>query len=335
MGSISASGKRAGNARDSTTFAQTPAPAMPDTESLQFEYRESVFDTVRDNIKMRLFEKVTRRSTNLFLKGRDKISLYPQLVGLHEATITRLIDHFAASGHADFLLDVGANIGLTSCQNGNSFKRVDMFEPNPLCCNILEVNCRIALSRPEYHVHNFGVGDEDKRCTLMVPRHNWGGAFINDDTNSYDQATLAGKDAFQSINAGNYFPVEIELRKAAPAFAAIFQELTEAGLSNGVVKIDVEGYEPSVLHGLAEAIPPGLKLFIVFESWNANFAIDNVVASFKGRATAYKIEREVAWKKSWPKAFKAASMLLHPRITHRVVANQTHDWSGYVVLHVN
>jgi FkbM family methyltransferase len=334
MGPISVSGKSAGDTRDSTNSSGASAPAQPGT-TVGFEYRESVFDTVRDTIKMRLFEKVTRRSTNLFLKGRDKISLYPQLVGLHEATITRLIDHFAASGHSDFLLDVGANIGLTSCQNGNSFKRVDMFEPNPLCCNILEVNCRIALSGPEYHVHNYGVGDEDKRCTLMVPRHNWGGAFINDDANSYDQATLAGKDSFQSISAGNYFPVEIELRRAAPAFAGIFAELTAAGLSSGVVKIDVEGYEPSVLKGIADALPSGLNLFIVFESWNADFDIDSVMDSFKGRATAYKIEREVAWKKSWPKAFKAASMLLHPRITHRVVANKTHDWRGYVVLHVN
>ncbi len=310
------------------------SPASLPADSLQFEYRESVFDNVRDNIKMRLFRHVTRKSTDLFLKGKDKISLYPQLVGVHEATITRLIDYFAASGHADFFLDVGANIGLTSCQNGNKFKRIDMFEPNPLCCKILEVNCLIALHGPQWHVHNYGVGDEDKRATLMVPRHNWGGAFINDTSNSYDQATLASKDEFSSISDSNYFPVQIEIRTAETAFAKLFADLLEAGLYCGVVKIDVEGYEPSVLRGIAAAIPPQLKLYIVFESWNADFDVAGVVAAFEGRATAYKIERNVAWKKSWPKALKAASMLLHPNIIHRVVANDTSNWRGYVVLHI-
>jgi hypothetical protein len=102
----------------------------------------------------------------------------------------------------------------------------------------------------------------------------------------------------------------------------------------GVVKIDVEGYEPAVLAGIADAIPPQLSLFIVFESWNADFDMDGILKSFGGRAEAYKLDREVAWKKSWPKPLKAASMLLHPRITHRVVPNRARDWSGYVVMHV-
>jgi FkbM family methyltransferase len=274
------------------------SPAPLPAESLQFEFRESVFDGVRDKIKIRLFQHFTKKSSNLFLKGKDKISLYPQLVGLHEATITRLIDFFAASGHADFFLDVGANIGLTSCQNGNKFKRIDMFEPNPLCCKILEVNCLIALTGPQWHVHNYGVGDEDKRATLMVPRHNWGGAFINDTGNSYNQATLAAKDEFSSINDSNYFPVQIEIRKAETAFAKLFADLLEARLYCGVVKIDVEGYEPSVLRGIAAAIPAELKLYIVFESWDADFNVADVLEAFAGRARVYKIERNVAWKKS-------------------------------------
>jgi len=310
-----------------------PLSASPNPESLQFEYRESAFGFLRDKLKSGLFKYLTKNSANLFLRGRDIISIDPQTVGVHEPRITSLIDYFASTGYSDFLIDIGANIGLTSCQNGNSFKRVDMFEPNPHCCKILEVNSTIALHSTEYHIHHYGLGDEDKKSTLWVPRHNWGGAFINDKANSYDENDLARKDEFQSLTKSNYFTIDIEIRKASFTLTMLLKELVDANLSSGVVKIDVEGYESEVLRGLAEAIPSQVQLFVVFESWKA-VDVEKVVELFKGRAIAYKIVRQVAWKRTWPTAIKAAAMLLKPKISHRVIANRTHDWRGDIVLQI-
>ena len=318
----------------SSNIPHIPPPALGNAETLEFVHQESILDYFRAKIKSGLFRVLTKKSLTLFLKGRDRLSVYPQAVGIHESTITGLIDHLSAVGYSDFLIDIGANIGLTSCQNGNSFKLVHMFEPNPYCCKILEVNSAIALESTEYHIHNCGLGDEDKESLLSVPRNNWGGAFIRDKTNSYDDGVLASKDEYRSLIDSNYLTVSVEIRKTSVALSKLFKSLLDRGLSCGVVKIDVEGYEPAILRGISESIPSQIKLFIVFESWNPNCDMKTIVESFEGRATPYKFVREVPWKRTWPKALKAVALLINPRIIHRVVTNNSHDWRGDIVLQI-
>jgi FkbM family methyltransferase len=297
-----------------------------------FIYQESYMDTKRSEKRLRLFKTLTKDSSNLFLRGRDIISMAPQVIGTHEPLITSLINHFSDVGYADFLFDIGANIGLTSCQNGNKFKQVHMFEPNPYCCKVLEVNSYIALHNTTHQIHKYGLGEENKKCVLTIPRHNWGGAFVKDENNSYDDNILAGKDGFQTLTKSNYFTVNIEIRKTTIALNKIFKELMRKNLTRGVIKIDVEGYEPSILKGIAESIPSEIKILIVFESWDSNFDMYAIVKSFKGRATPYKVVQEIPWKKNWPKVLKGLSLLHNSKITYRVIDNKTHDWSGDLIL---
>jgi FkbM family methyltransferase len=306
-------------------------------ERLNFVYQDSFMNTFSEiyNIKFRLFKFLTRYSTNLFLRGKDLISLAPQVSGIHEPLIKSLIDHFSEIGYADFLIDIGANIGLTSCQNGNKFKQVHMFEPNPYCCKILEVNSFIALKNTKYRIYNYGLGDKNKKCILTVPNNNWGGAFIKDDSNSYDENVLVSKDRFQSFTNSNYFTIDIEIHKTTDVLSKTFTELIENNMTRGVVKIDVEGYELTILKGIAGSIPLELKILIVFESWDCNFDMDTIVKSFKGRATPYKIVRKYPWKKNWPNMLKVLSLLLNPKITNRLVAKKTKDWSGDIILHID
>ena len=144
---------------------------------------------------------LTRKSLSLFTRGRDIISTGPVLDGVHEPALTSLIRKYAQDGYSDFLIDIGANIGLTSCQNGDSFREVHMYEPNWMCCNILEVKSKIAITSSEFEIHKYGLGKENKTCTLTIPRHNWGGGFIKDAGNSYSDKVLAAKDNFTSLEA--------------------------------------------------------------------------------------------------------------------------------------
>jgi hypothetical protein len=164
-------------------------------QPLAFTRAESCSDLIRFGIKSWMFRKLTRDSSDLFFRGRDIISVRSQISGTWEPTLTALIAHFADTGYDDFLIDIGANIGLVSSQSGNRFKHVHMFEPNPHCCNLIEVNTAIALNVPKT-LHRYGLGDCDKTCELTVPKHNWGGAFVNDGANTYDKAILAAKDGF-------------------------------------------------------------------------------------------------------------------------------------------
>ena len=301
---------------------------------LDFKRVESFSDLVAFGIKSWLFGKLTRDSSDLFFRGRDIISVRSQITGVWEPTLTELIAHFADSGHDDFLIDIGANIGLVSSQSGNRFKHVHMFEPNPHCCNLIEVNTAIALNVPKT-LHRYGLGDCDKTCELTVPKHNWGGAFVDDGANAYDKATLAAKDGFAAYSEANYFNVAIEIKDGTKALAAVFADLLAKGLTRGVIKIDVEGYEPVVLKGIAAAIPPEIGVVIVLESWDRNFPMESVLAAFGERGTAYKLDRRVPWKPGASNFAKAAALMMHPRIDTRIVPGAAGDWAGDVVISVD
>lgn len=277
------------------------------------------------------FQKLTKQSTNLFLRGKDIISVVPQINGIHEPELTTLINKFSEAGYGDFLIDIGANIGLTSCQNGNNFKEVHMFEPNPLCCHILAVNTKIALTKSNCEIYPFGLGSEDKSVKLTVPKHNWGGAFVNDRSNSYDENILAGKDGFQHIDPKNYFTIDIKIKNTTIELKALFEKLSEKNLKRGVIKIDVEGYEPEILRGIAHALPKSCSAYIVFESWDKDFPIDEVKAEFGRDIEVGKITQNLPWKKEWPKLLKALSLLFSKRISSKISPVVKGEGSGDIV----
>ena len=106
--------------------------------------------------KRSIFKRLSKNSVNYFLRGQDKISIEPSVNGVYEPDITELISYFNEIGYCDFLFDIGANIGLTSCQNGLAFDKVFCFEPNPLCLHILKVNTEITLDNINIEINEFG-----------------------------------------------------------------------------------------------------------------------------------------------------------------------------------
>ena len=100
--------------------------------------RSNVWAMLRDHALITLYGYLTRRALPLFVRGCDIISAGPMVVGRHEPQVAAAIEGFAAECYSDFLIDIEANIGLTSCISGQHFKSLMMFEPNPLClasCN--------------------------------------------------------------------------------------------------------------------------------------------------------------------------------------------------------
>jgi len=300
-----------------------------------FIYGENIETSIMKGYRARFFQKFTAGSCQLFLRGKDNISVSPQIFGIHEPVLTRLIDSFSTGGYGDFLLDIGANIGLTSCQNGKGFREVHMFEPNLLCCRILEVNTAITLDSSRFTIHPYGLGDCDKTVKLTVPKHNWGGAFINDSANTYDPETLAAKDSFKSLDEDNYFDIEITIKDTADELRPLFSGLSEKNLLRGVIKIDVEGYEPVILKGIAEAIPKHMKCLVVFESWNTDLDIEEILSAFDGRASAYRLALNTPWKKHWLKPVKLFSLLFNRKLETRVEKAAAGHCKGDIILKID
>ena len=254
---------------------------------------------------------------------------------MHELELTAFIDHLAKNGYSDFLIDIGANIGLTSCQNGIGFKEIHMFEPNPFCCQILEVNCKLKLNSINYFIHKFGLGEEDKKAELTVLNNNWGAAYIADKLNAYDESTLAHKDGFKRLNKQNYSTVDIPIKNSVIELKKIFDELSIKGLNNGVIKIDVEGYEPVVLRGIAETFPQHMRAHIIFESHSRKFDMTDIIRVFRGRATIGKLYRNTPYKKNWPNFLKLASLILNLKISTTLQTIQDGDYTGDIVLKID
>ena len=127
----------------------------------------------------------------------------------------------------------------------------------------------------------------------------------------------------------------MSIRNASTELRNIFDSLSRRGLKNGVIKIDVEGYEPTVLKGIANALPNDMKAFIVFESWDDNFNINEILDAFQGRAKASKLSRTVPWKKHWPTLIKAASLVFSRKILTRLETAVAGSCRGDIVLKID
>jgi hypothetical protein len=118
-------------------------------------------------IQYSLFKKLTRHAMPVFVRGGDLISIQPMVWGEYEPEVVELIKYWADSNYSDFFLDIGANIGLISCQVGHLFKQLHLFEPNPDCLSLLKINLKSMLRNQETHLHPYALGSQKDRLTLM------------------------------------------------------------------------------------------------------------------------------------------------------------------------
>lgn len=131
------------------------------------------------------------------------------------------------------ILDIGANAGTHTLQFARAFAVVHSFEPNPMLWRQFEHNVAInALDN--VRLHKIGLGDRDADLMLhLIDKPNFGlGTFSTAD--QYDRPLLPAARC-QVRNAGAY--------------------LAEKGIGPvDAIKIDVQGFEPQVLHGLADVL---------------------------------------------------------------------------------
>lgn len=232
----------------------------------------SIIRKIKDKLKLLIYKKISRSKSKLFINPTDLISESLITEGEYESITNDLIRFKAKKGLNDFFIDIGANIGLTSCAVGNEFKCVYAFEPNPLASNILEVNTKINIDKAKVKIHKIALSSKESVEELNIPKHNWGGAFFKGNTNIYDIKTIIKKDKFKNFREINYLKELIQVRKASDKFKEIFKELNINSLKKGVVKIDVEGHELFIVKELIKIVPKDFKIGVVFESQLKNIS---------------------------------------------------------------
>ena len=140
-----------------------------------------------------------------------------------------------------------------------------------------------------------------------MPKHNWGGAFLVDSANTYSQDLLAEKDGFDGIDTENYDQLSVKVVEGKRVFSEVFRQINtkHSGAKKGVVKIDVEGFEYTIIQQLAQAIPSNVELLVIFENWDKNLKIEEILNLFDGRVSAFKVRRKKLLSRNIPYAFKA------------------------------
>ena len=104
---------------------------------------------------------------------------------------------------------------------------------------------------------------EKGKYNLKIPKHNFGGAFL-EENNEYSDETLLEKDGFHVNEIHNYITTEINIESGDFLNENVFNEFKKE--YKGVVKIDVEGYELQILELILNTINVS-KVVIIFENW--------------------------------------------------------------------
>ena len=135
------------------------------------------------------------------------------------------------------ILDVGANIGLTSLIFAELSAHVDSFEPSPSTFEILQKN----ISKSGYSnidLHNFGLGSSAEKLSLTRGPNDRSGAFVSNITQA----------------SSGHITEHIEIKTGD-------QCVGNSPVS--FIKIDVEGFEMEVLKGLLQTIERNCPIVVL------------------------------------------------------------------------
>ena len=229
------------------------------TNILGCRYEQGILHKLYFRQSQNILKKLISPASNFYLKPNDIISHRPTLFGYHEPHLEALFKSVSAT-HDDFLLDIGANVGMTSAIAGGGFRDIHCVEPNRTLAKILDVNLELNGMAHKSTIHTVGLGDEDKVEALWIPRINFGGAFIKQG-NAYD----GSNDTVQRPSDEDYIIQDIQLVDARPWLSDLFDRHQQ--WRNGLTKIDVEGFELKIFEALLETLPKKISTVIVMENF--------------------------------------------------------------------
>lgn len=265
-------------------------------------------------VRKKILQAILKKSSELFVRGSDKISQMPLLGQTYEPDLSALITHGAKIGFNDFLIDIGANIGLVTCQESSKFTAIYCYEPNKVIFKVLEANIALSNLLEKVQIFNFGLGETEGLFSLKMPRNNLGAGFVQSTDNAYTAEILARKDNETDLEFKNYLEQEIEIRSAKIHLERNFQDLKEKGLSKGIIKIDVEGMEASIIRNLVEVLPTDFSALVAFENHDTSLRRQALTYQGLSRGThdfrMYSLIVKSPYPMRAPKVYKGLRSLL-------------------------
>ena len=181
------------------------------------------------------------------------------------------------------------------------------------------VNTNLSLSclKAEVTINPFALGLQEEKLKLRVPIKNWGGAHVISKDNTYSFETLLNKDGFSSFDSRNYITIEISVKSAEKVLMQIFQNLRYEGKTKGIIKIDVEGFESTIIKAIGKTLPEGMDIYIIFEHLDSRISPISFLDSFDENAKLYCLRKSPCVKGR--KLLKLLALIINWRQTFRLV----------------
>lgn len=149
-----------------------------------------------------------------------------------EPAMVRMFKRLVKPG--DFVVDVGANIGMTSILFGMIARQVLSFEASPSTFQFLKMNV-LQSGLENVRIENVGLGSTHSATTITMAKNNRSGAFVSDG---------------MTQQLANHASETIQI-------TPLDHELLRRGLADtkvDFIKLDVEGFEMEVLKGASECL---------------------------------------------------------------------------------
>ncbi|MCP4903307.1 MAG: FkbM family methyltransferase [bacterium] len=177
---------------------------------------------------------------------RSPVVLALHLDGEYEKEESRLISELINPG--DLVFDIGANIGYTTCLMaqavvGASGGEVHAFEPEPKNFEILQQN--VVLNEFDCVILNrLGLASSSGSASIYLSEQNQA---------DHTLVHMPGREAIpvETVTFDDYYAAHC------------------AGRRVRLVKIDVQGFEYEVLHGMRESLHDGRIDTVLLELWPA------------------------------------------------------------------
>lgn len=137
----------------------------------------------------------------------------------------------------DTVVDVGGNRGIYAYRMWNMGAKVEVFEPNPVCCRVLRA---WAAGRAGLSIHPVALSNRAGTANLHIPID---GSGVEHDASASIEHSGFGKIREQMVE---------------------LKTLDSYGFSDiSLIKIDVEGHEYSVIEGAADTIASSKPALLV------------------------------------------------------------------------
>ena len=304
--------------------------------------REISSNKAKQKISMKIREIILQRllsgSPNLIVSLHDKITLGVVASGVHDRHVVQTIQFLSRElGFNDFFIDVGANIGVISCSLEGSFTRFFCYEPNREVYQILNLNLSNNLLNSKYVTHNCGLDIKAGMKELVIPKSNLGGAFLNSKSNLLSQNALAQKDNLVEISELTHKSRLVEVRSAGSELLDILRCFGEK--SKGVIKLDVEGMDITLVNEFLGVLPRSFQICFVFENHLTSENLSRLECSLKRfDFELFKIEQRWPWKQSDKTAWKFLKSLIGETqviLTKRDIKDQLEKGDYVLIVYTN